>query len=540
MTLFRLALRHQRTGLIVMSTMSLITGALNAAAFEQLAGSTPAERAVFGQQMELLGKQLSFLLPDPMQLDTMAGYLTWRAFGFLSLIFAIWAILASTGAGRGEEERGLTEHWLATGVSRLRWIATRTAGFVLSAVIALVVALGGTALVAAAVNDPLVTSSVVALGIEFLGLTLVAFGIGLLIAQLMPTRRAAGSIGTVAIIALYLLNSASRSGLELGWLSNLSPFALFDRSRPLLPRGGEVDLAATVALYLAALVLVTASVWAFLRRDVGGVLIRLRSERTRATARPSRDPFLRIPVLAMVDQQRWWLAGWTIGLALLAYFLTSLGRTIVDSMLAIPAMRVYFDRLGVAAYSDFIGVLWFGTFLFVLSGLAIAQVNGWAADDGEGRLETVLATGASRARVVVERLGALLVVGGVVAAVSSAVVYYGARALDIAVPGDRMVVATADTLPVVFAFGGIGAALVGWRPRVAVVLLGAVAVASYFLQQFYAIFEWPEWVGHLSIYQLYGTPLTSDDWPGIIALVAIGVAGMAIAIVSMQKRDVGS
>jgi ABC-2 type transport system permease protein len=247
-----------------------------------------------------------------------------------------------------------------------------------------------------------------------------------------------------------------------------------------------------------------------------------------------------MPVLGMVDQQRWWLVGWTIGLALLAYFLTSLGRTIVDSMLAVPSMRVYFDRLGVTAYSDFIGVLWFGSFLFILSGLAIAQVSGWAADDGEGRLEAVLATGASRARVVVERLAALLVVGGVVAAVSSAVVFYGARALDIAVPGDRMVIATADTLPVVFAFGGIGAALVGWRPRAAVVLLGAVAVLSYFLQQFYALFEWPDWVGHLSIYQLYGTPLTSDDWPGIVALIAIGIAGTAIAVWSMQKRDVGS
>ncbi|HEU5286830.1 MAG TPA: ABC transporter permease subunit, partial [Candidatus Limnocylindria bacterium] len=321
MTLFRLALRHQRTGLIVMSTMSLLAGALNAAAFEQLAGTTPAERAVFGQQMELLGKQLSFLLPDPIQLDTMAGYLTWRAFGFLSLVFAIWAILASTGAGRGEEERGLTEHWLATGVSRLRWIATRTAGFVVSSVIVIVVTLGGTALVAAAVNDPLVTGSVIVEGVEFLGLTLVAFGIGLLIAQLVPTRRAAASIGAVAIIALYLLNSASRSGLEVGWLSNVSPFALFDRSRPLLPRGGDVDLAATIALYVTALILVAVSVWAFLRRDVGGVLVRLRNERTRATGRPSRDPFLRMPVLAMVDQQRWWLAGWTVGLALLAYFL---------------------------------------------------------------------------------------------------------------------------------------------------------------------------------------------------------------------------
>jgi hypothetical protein len=55
-------------------------------------------------------------------------------------------------------------------------------------------------------------------------------------------------------------------------------------------------------------------------------------------------------------------------------------------MMAIPTLRGYFDALGIAAYSDFVGVLWFGTGLFIMSGLAVAQVDAWAADDGEGRL----------------------------------------------------------------------------------------------------------------------------------------------------------
>jgi polyether ionophore transport system permease protein len=538
-SLFGLSFRYQRTGLIVISLFSALAGVLNAGAFEQLAGNTPAERAVFGQQMELLAKQLTYLLPDPVQLDTMGGYLTWRAFGALTLIFVIWGILASTGAGRGEEERGLTEEWLATGVSRVRWLATRTAGFAAAAVIALAVALGATALVAAVVNDPIPLGGVLVEGIELLGVTLVGYGLGLAVAQVILTRRAAASIGAVIAVMLYLLNSASRS-VEVGPLANISPFALFDRSRPLLPQGSHVDVAATVALYVAAAVLVGLSIVAFRRRDVGGALVRLGAGATRPSARPSGDPLLRKPVLAMVDQQRWWLIGWTVGMTILAYFLTALGRSIVDGMRAIPSLAVYFDRLGIAAYSDFIGVLWFGTGLFILSGLAIAQVNSWAADDAEGRLEAMLAYGASRTRVVLERIAALLVVVGVVAAASSVVVYYAARAVDIVVPGDRMVIATLDILPVVFAFGGIGAALVGWRPRTAVVLLGAVAAVSYFLLQFQAVFGWPDWVGRLSIYLLYGMPLTKDDWGGIATLVAIGVAGTAVALVAMRRRDVGA
>jgi ABC-2 type transport system permease protein len=209
-------------------------------------------------------------------------------------------------------------------------------------------------------------------------------------------------------------------------------------------------------------------------------------------------------------------------------------------MMAIPTLRAYFDALGIAAYSDFVGVLWFGTGLSIMSGLAVARLNAWAADDGGGRLEAMLAAGASRARVVVERIAALMVIVAVVAAASSAVVYYGARALDIVVPGDRMVIATVDVLPVVFAFAGIGAAIVGWRSRMAVLVLGAVAAVSYFLQQFAAIFSWPSWIGRLSIYQLYGMPLSRDDWGGIATLVAIGLAGTAAAIALMPRRDIGT
>ena len=540
MTLFLLALRSHRTGVIAMSVMGALAGALNAAAFAQLAGTTPAERAAFGQEMTILGKQLAYLLPDPVQLDTLAGYLTWRAFGFLGLVFAIWAILAASGIGRGEEEKGLTEHWLAAGVSRTRWLLTRTAAFAAVAALALAVTLVATALPVIGSSDALPAVPLLMEGIVLLGLTVAAFGIGLGVAQFVLTRRTAGSIGAVLIVALYELNAAGRAGMNVGPLDDLSPFALSARSTPLL-EGSSFDAAATLALYVVAAALVALCVLAFARRDVGGPLLRIGTRTSgRAVMRPSADPLLRLPVLAMVDQQRWWLIGWAAGLAALAYFLTSLARTIVDSMRAIPSLAVYFDRLGVAAYSDFVGVLWFGTGLFILSALTVAQVNGWAADDAEGRLEAVLASGASRARVVVERIAALLVVVAVVMTVSSAIIFYTARALDITLPGDRMVLATALVLPVVFAFAGIGAALVGWRPRVAVVALGAVAVVSYFVQQFAAIFAWPDWVAHLSIYELYGMPLSRDDWGGIGTLMAIGLAGTAVAMLAMRRRDVGT
>jgi putative exporter of polyketide antibiotics len=66
-----------------------------------------------------------------------------------------------------------------------------------------------------------------------------------------------------------------------------------------------------------------------------------------------------------------------------------------------------------------------------------------------------------------------------------------------------------------------------------------VAAISYFIQQFVPLFGWPDWVKNLSLFALYGTPLSKDDWAGVATLVAIGVAGTAIALIAMQRRDVG-
>ena len=538
MTLFRLALRSHRTGVIATAAIGGIAGILNAVAYISVAGATRAERAAFAHSMEILGRQLSYLLPRPVQLDTMGGYLTWRALSVVAIVYAVWAMLAATGAGRGDEEKGLTETWLAAGVSRARWLGTRAAAFVVGAAVSLVVTLAATALGAAIANDPLPLQAVAAEFLPLFALTVWGFGAGLCMAQLVTTRRVASVTGGIVIVGLFTLNSSLRAGVDPGPLKWLSPFYLFDRSAPLLA-DGSVDVPATILSLAVAVVLVGLSVWAFGHRDVGGALIRGRAASGRPVWRPAADPLLRLPVLAAVDQQRGWIVGWATTMAILAYFLSSLARTIVDGFRDIPAMQVYLERAGIGGYADVVGVIWFSTALLLIAIFVVAQVNSWAADDAEGRLEMVLAAGASRTRIVFERIAALLVAGTIVATVSSAGVYIAATVFDIPVPGDRLVIATALVLPVVFALGSFGHALVGWRPRLAVLLVAAVAVISYFTLEFTPLFAWPDWVGRTSFFVLYGTPMTTVDWGGAATLMAIGIGGTGLALVSMLRRDVG-
>jgi ABC-2 type transport system permease protein len=515
-------------------------GLINAVGFAQIAGDNPAARAIFAQQMELLARQLTYLLPAPAQLDTMAGYLTWRWFGSHVLIYAFWALLAGTGAGRGDEERGLVELWLSTGVSRMRLIAARFTGFAAVAAGSITLMLAATDAGAVIGQEPLPIGPLALQGLAGWVLTMVVFAFALLTAQLVTTRRSATGVAAIAVLALFMLNSAFRSGIDVGPIRWLSPFYLYDRNTPLL-QGGSLDVVATSALAIGALALAILAVVAFIRRDIGGALLRGALGKRRVERRPAADPLLRAPVLALVDQQRVWIVAWALGLALLAAFLTSITKTMVDAFGSsdIPLLRAYFERAGINAYADFVGVIWFSTLLLLISLFVAVQVNGWAADDAEGRLETILSAPVSRARVVVERIAAVLIACAVVVATSSLAVYLTATSTGIRLPGGRVVFASAAVLPVAYAFAGIGLALVGWRPRVAVAILGTLAIVGYFAQQFSPLFQWPDWVNNISLYALYGTPMSKDDWGGIAALIAIGMAGTAVAIVAMRRRDVG-
>lgn len=539
MTLFRIALRSHLGGFLATTAVAVLFALLNAFAYTQLAGTEPAARAVFARQMELLGRQLSYILPLPLELDTLAGYLQWRVFGAVALVYAFWALLAASGAGRGDEERGLVETWLAAGVGRARYLGVRSLAFgvALAASVALMMAAAWVGSVA--VGEALAAAPLVLQGVDVLALTALCFALALAVAQLATTRRGAAGIAGIALLALFLVDSATRTGglEQVRWLS---PFWAYDRSVPLV-RGGGLDVAATGALVVVAAIIGAAAAGAFGARDIGASLVRTVARTGHAVTRPSGDPLLRAPVLAALEQHRAWVLGWMVGLAAIAAFFVSLTRTIVDPLLAVPSMRAYFERLGPAGYDTFIAVIWGSTALLLLSLFAIFEVGTWVSDDAEGRLEAILAAPVRRARIVVERTASLLVAAALLVAAGSVAVWLAASRVDLALSGDRFAAGSALMIAVPLAFGGIGAVLASWRPRAAAPVLTVVAIASYFTQQFAPLFDWPLWVQNTSVFVLYGSPLATEvEWGGIVTLVAIGVAGVALSLVFFERRDVGS
>src|SRR2546428_13344469 len=94
-----------------MSAFGIFYGLVQAAAYNSIAGTTPAARQALGQQMETAGRQFSLFLPLPHGVETMAGFIQWRVYGALPILFGVLALMFAAGATRGDEERGLVGQW---------------------------------------------------------------------------------------------------------------------------------------------------------------------------------------------------------------------------------------------------------------------------------------------------------------------------------------------------------------------------------------------------------------------------------------------
>ncbi|HXJ48199.1 MAG TPA: hypothetical protein VNF91_03435, partial [Candidatus Acidoferrum sp.] len=90
MTAIRLGLRLGRWGLLGFSVLAFVSSLIQAVGFYQIAGHTAASRAAFAQSMSQVASQLTFILAPPSGLDTVGGYVEWRSFGGLAIVFGVW------------------------------------------------------------------------------------------------------------------------------------------------------------------------------------------------------------------------------------------------------------------------------------------------------------------------------------------------------------------------------------------------------------------------------------------------------------------
>lgn len=542
-----LAFRLHRWGIVGYGGFMAFNAALNGAAFLQVAGNTPAQRQALAHSMAILGPAFRWITPPPLRVDSLGGYLDWRALALAPVILGLWGVLAGTGVTRGDDERHLLEHWLGAGVPRRGLVMARMGGFGLAVAAAL--AIGGMPVVGLSwlTGEPV---SVAGLAAESLSLGLVAlvfFALGMLCGQLWPTRRAAAGAAAGVLVSAFVWSSLVRLHPGLEFLDWLSPLAVGGRTRSLVP-GGAVDWGGILALLVIAAGLATLAAVAFQRRDLSNTLFAGRRRPRLPSRTPPDSSLFRFPIAVRLYQQRLGLAAWSVGLVAWALLWVQLVRPLVQLSRDALAMsgpgspdmvRILTGSGHGTLFEGTVGFGWFGGLACaLLAAYAITEVARWAREEESGQLEATLSAPISRWRVMAHRavalgLGALaLIVAGHLAIV------VGTRLDGIVLDPGRLTLASLTLLPVALSFGAAGAALVAYGPRVAVVALSILAVLSYLDPYFAPVFKAPAWLVKLSVFNLYGSPLADGPyWPGLVAMAVIMAVGFAAAMAGMSRHD---
>lgn len=534
-----LGLRLGRWGIAGFSLAAFVLVFVQTIGFYRIAGNTVEQRAAFGAQMAALAAQLSALFPPPLRPDTAGGYVEFRGFHPLAILFSVWALASVIGFVRGDEERGVVAASLSTGIHRAALIGSRATAFVMAATVASVAAGLAFAAGTATAHDAFALGGVVGECADLAALTIACYGVALLVAEVAGPRLAPAAAGAVLLV-LFLVNSTSRVLGALSTVSRLSPFRYYELSAPLAP-GGPLDWRAVGVLVAIASVSVLLAALAFARRDVNAALFALPARPHDATFDPAPAVW-RVPVLRELYEQRLGLAAWALGMAVAAAVFVALTRTVVNVLLNLPSLLPYLSIfVHRQLYPAVLGYTWFNVAQLLIAAFALAQVARWAAEDGDGRLELYLSQPRARAAVVVERAATLAAGVVLIAIVTGLVLLVASHEAGIDLDRGRVVAACSMLVPFALVFSGAGALLSAWNPRAAVGGLGAFAFLSYLDTELATIFRLPGWVEELSAFRLFGTPLlTGVDARNLTLLVCLAIAGLGASILAMERRDVGA
>ena len=507
--------------------------------------STPAQRAALAS----LAAQFAWNA-DPVAADTVGGYATFKI-GIFVFIACIWPLLAASRMLRGEEDRGSLDVLLSAPRTRLSvalqkvaamWTALLAIGLI-SGVFAYVGGLGFKADLS--LVDGLLW------GLNLALICMVFGGVALLISQFTHERGpAAGATGALLVIFI-VVDMVHRVFSNTDWLSRLSPIYYYSLSKPLIPSYGTSVSGMLILLALSVL-LTGAGLWLFVRRDVGDVvrvpwLQRFSRPSTPTRSLPARDWSLRSVFtrsLGMIAMPTFW---WTLGFAAFAAWMVVAVQQLADKMSALFAggqssltITILKNIGGGSRLNDLLLGAMFELMPVLLMAFAVTQVNRWATDEDDGRLEIVLSTPKSRVNVMLGRFAALAAATVIVGVVTLAAAAIAAQVAGVSLNTANLAEATLGMIPLGLLIAAIGYLASGWLRTAADTGLISFLLAAWFFISFVGPdLKWPDATLRLSPFYYYGTPLIHGlQFADIAVVVGVGAVALALGSLRFARKDI--
>ena len=535
-TIYGKTLRDSRRAILLVGLLGggfmLLTAAPYGVEF-----TTATSRQALVAQMTALPAVFRGLLGEPINIDTLGGFLSWRTGNVLPVMLGMWSVVALSGTLAGEAARGSLDLLASTPQGRrsiaLQKLAAHLTGVVIAmALTALLTWIGGRAFavlpgdeipVAAAIGFALLA------GLLMLASGAVAFALGPFVGR----TRALG-LGLVTLFGGYLIASYAALAPQLDALSPLSWYAWTEHHRPL---AGVTDWPPVALLAVTTVVLVAIGVVGFERVDVGqaGRLSWLRL--------PGLPAGIRGPFMRQFSDRLAAALAWGVGIGVYGALIAGSAKQFAESIGSLPQMadliRLVYPDIDINQPSGLLQLAFyaFGSLMVGLAGVTF--LAGWATDERNRRLDVVLSTPLSRAGWALRSglgvmaaivlttvvLAALLSVGIVAAGGSIVEPVLGSGVLGLAAAG----------------FVGVGLAVGGLvRSSLAARVAAALVIGTFLLDTLGAALDLPDAVLDLSIFRHLGQPIAgSYDPVGLVVAGVLAVGGVLLGAWGMQRRDIG-
>ncbi len=374
--------------------------------------------------------------------------------------------------------------------------------------------------------------------------------ISLFVSQFTQERTTAAGVTGGLLIVFIAVDMVRRVIPDTDWFSHLSPIYYYNLSKPLVPSYG-ISVGGMLVMVALIVVLTVAAVALFVRRDVG------------ATVRiPIAGRFVPVAVASKELPERDWSLGslyarslatvavptfwWTLGIAGWGAWMVVVVKQVVSALTKLLSssssaeLRIIENIGGGASRLDqvFLSAM-FELLPILLMAFAVTQVNRWAADNDEGRMEIVLATPHPRVEVLLARFAAVAtatIVIGVVTLLGSAA---ASAIAGVTVDGGHLAAATLGMIPLGLLMAAVGYLAAGWLRTAADTGLLSFLLAGWFFLSFIGPdLKLPDTTLRLSPFYYYGTPLLHGlDFANLVVIVAVAAVSLALASVRYARKD---
>ena len=533
-SVFAKSLRDSRRGMLL---GGLVLGLLTFFTASQVAIQFGTESA--RAQMAALPQQLPpifrGLLGEPIAVERLGGFLSWRTLSFMPILLGAWSIASLSGSLAGEARRGSLDLLLGMPRSRTAVALGKAAAHVAAVGVAsLVVALFawlGTIVFATLPGDATALPDALFHGAWLWAMAILPGSVAWLVAPVVG-RGAAAGLGALVMVVSFVIHGYRDALPGFATLDAASYFGWSAGHRPL---AGVFDWPGMSAVAALALALLVGGALVFRTRDVGRTAsIGLPLPRLRLGLRgPFGRSFAeRLPVGA------WW----GVGLGALGFVYALNAEAFVEALGSIPQfeqiVRQFYPNIDILSAGGILQLVFFGFGSLLIAAAAGMLAGGWASDESDGRLELVLSTPMSRVRWALASGLGVLAAAAVLAVFVAVLVALGTGPVgdDPAQPAlGAMVLGSYGA-----ALAGVGMAVGGLvRPGLAAPVAIGLGVTFYLLDTLGAALQLPDAVLDLSLTRHLGQPMAGAyDVPGTVACLLLAFGGVAIAALGLNRRDV--